>query len=82
MQRFGLIGKTLKHSFSQKYFTDKFQKLNLTDCKYDLFELNTIEEISKVFSIENLKGLNVTIPYKKSVMPFLTEVDWKLPNFI
>lgn len=75
MQRFGLIGKSLQHSFSQKYFSNKFQKLNLTDCHYDLFELNNIEEISKIFSLEYLKGLNVTIPYKQNIIPFLTKLN-------
>ncbi|WP_338814666.1 shikimate dehydrogenase [Bernardetia sp. Wsw4-3y2] len=76
---FGLIGKKLSHSFSKKYFTEKFQKLNLSPKEgymYELFELDKIEEFENLIR-ENpiLKGLNVTIPYKKSIIPFLDKLD-------
>lgn len=74
-KQLGLIGKTLKHSFSQKYFTDKFEREGLSDeWDYSLFELGKIEEIESIFTTyPNLVGLNVTIPYKLEVMDYL---DW------
>jgi len=73
---FGLIGYPLSHSFSKKYFTEKFAKEHLKNCQYLNFELQNIKELTKVFE-ENpqLKGLNVTIPYKHEVMPFLDKLD-------
>lgn len=76
MRRFGLIGKTLKHSFSKNYFTEKFAKEKLTDCRYDLFELDTIDELKSLSQdVAGLEGFNVTIPYKQEVMAFLTSLD-------
>lgn len=76
MKQYGLIGKKLGHSFSQAYFQDKFEKLGLTDCSYSLFEIESIQEFPRlVSSLSNLKGLNVTIPYKVEVIPFLSELD-------
>src|SRR5690606_17230473 len=73
---YGLIGKTLQHSFSQKYFRTKFSKEGISDCDYQLFELATIEEFPQLINrFPNLCGLNVTIPYKLEVMPFLNEID-------
>ena len=75
MREFGLIGKSLGHSFSQTYFTQKFQSLELTDCSYELFELPTIAELPALLATHpNLVGLNVTIPYKEQVWPYLSEV--------
>lgn len=77
MRQFGLIGKTLKHSFSKKYFSEKFQNENVQECQYDLFELESISEFPELILKyrETLVGLNVTIPYKKEVIPFLDELD-------
>ena len=77
MRKFGLIGKTLKHSFSQKYFTEKFEKERIENCQYDLFELPDISHFQELVQDPKgeLSGLNVTIPYKKVVMPFLNELD-------
>lgn len=73
---FGLIGKTLTHSFSQKYFREKFDSLQITDSDYLLFELEHIEQFPEVLERHpNLLGLNVTIPYKQAVIPFLHEMD-------
>lgn len=74
MKRFGLIGKSLSHSFSKVYFSKKFQDLSI-NATYDNFELARIEEIASLLSSENLNGLNVTIPYKEAVIPFLDELD-------
>jgi shikimate dehydrogenase len=74
MRRFGLIGKTLSHSFSKNYFTRKFAREHIDNCRYDLFELQTIEDLPAILlSYPDLEGLNVTIPYKQEVIPFLDE---------
>lgn len=75
MRLFGLIGYPLSHSFSEKYFSEKFEKQGLTDCKYELFSIATIDELKKVLERPNLCGLNVTIPYKEQVLPFLDSTD-------
>jgi shikimate dehydrogenase len=76
MKQFGLLGKTLSHSFSKKYFTEKFEKLNLTDHTFELFEIPVIEEFpSLIESKPNLCGMNVTIPYKEQVMKYLDSLD-------
>ena len=74
MRRFGLIGYPLSHSFSQKYFTEKFQRENLSGALYENFPLATIDELPSVLEKHpDLEGINVTIPYKQDVIPFL----WK-----
>jgi len=76
MRQYGLIGNTLSHSFSQKHFINKFEKENIKDCSYNLFELKDIHQFPKFLSThKNLNGLNVTIPYKESVIDFLTDID-------
>lgn len=72
---FGLIGKTLHYSFSQKYFAKKFEDLALDHCRYELFELENIEEFLSLKLTPNLAGLNVTIPYKKEIIPYLDDLD-------
>lgn len=75
MEIYGLIGKKLTHSFSPAYFNKKFSDLKL-DAKYWLFELKNISELSEMLKNNpELQGLNVTIPYKKEVIPFLDELD-------
>jgi shikimate dehydrogenase len=75
MRTFGLIGYPLSHSFSQKYFTEKFQQLGITDARYELYPIETIDGLTAVLQDPSLCGLNVTIPYKQAVMPFLDVVD-------
>jgi shikimate dehydrogenase len=75
LEQFGLIGSSLSHSFSKQYFDEKFRTENIKDCAYNLFELDQIESLSKVFDITDLVGINVTIPYKESIIPFLTKID-------
>ena len=73
---FGLIGYPLSHSFSKKYFSEKFQKENIKHCHYRLFQLESIDQLPNLISaFPNLHGLNVTIPYKQSVIPFLDDID-------
>jgi len=76
MNRYGLIGRTLTHSFSKNYFTHKFKEVGIADSVYENFELKTIEEFPQLFdSHPDLKGLNVTIPYKEEVLPYLTSMN-------
>lgn len=75
---YGLIGYPLGHSFSKKYFTEKFQSLGLSDSHaYEQFPIASIDEFPDLLDQHKstLKGLNVTIPYKQIVMPFLSEID-------
>lgn len=72
----GLIGKSLSHSFSKSYFENKIKEENLANHSYELFELKTMEEFPKLIrNNPDLVGLNVTIPYKESIIPFLDELD-------
>jgi shikimate dehydrogenase len=76
MRFFGLIGYPLTHSFSKNYFTEKFKNEAIDDCRYENFELADINELSEVLdSHPELVGLNVTIPYKESVLAFINESD-------
>ncbi len=72
MRRFGLIGYPLSHSFSKKYFTEKFERESLPEHQYDLFPIETIEGLKNVLDQHpDLVGLNVTIPYKEKVIAYL-----------
>lgn len=75
MDKYGLIGYPLKHSFSVTYFNEKFQSENI-DAEYVNFEIPRIEDFPEVVAENiNLCGLNVTIPYKEQVIPYLDELD-------
>ncbi len=75
MRLFGLVGRSLAHSFSQTYFTQKFYQLGLEDHRYELFELAAASELPGLLARHpDLAGLNVTIPYKEQVWPYLHEV--------
>lgn len=73
--KYGLIGHPLGHSFSRKFHNDRFQNLGI-DAIYENFDLEEIDMLTGVLQ-ENpdLRGLNVTIPYKQAVMPYLDELD-------
>jgi shikimate dehydrogenase len=74
MKIYGLVGRSLRHSFSEKYFTEKFERENITNCQYRNFELKDLGEgISILKNDREIKGLNVTIPYKTEIIPFLDE---------
>ncbi len=76
MQRYGLIGYPLSHSFSKNYFTKKFEEEGLADHFYELFPITSIEGLSDILqTYPDLKGLNVTIPYKQLVLPYLDNSD-------
>lgn len=75
-REFGLIGFSLEHSFSRLYFLQKFAKENITNVDYQLFELKSVNEVvSLITSRKLLLGLNVTIPYKETILPFLDEIS-------
>jgi shikimate dehydrogenase len=76
MKLYGLIGYPLGHSFSKKYFEDKFEKENITDAAFNLFSIENVHEIKNILK-ENktLQGLAVTIPHKETVMQFLTDIS-------
>ena len=74
MKNYGLIGYPLTHSFSKKFFTDKFSKDGIA-ANYINYELEKIDQLPNVFSTTKISGLNVTIPYKKSVIAYLDELD-------
>ena len=75
MKTYGIIGFPLTHSFSKKYFTEKFQREGITDARYEVYPISTVDQVHGLIS-ENpgLQGLNVTIPYKQSVLRHLDDV--------
>ena len=76
MRRFGLIGRPLVHSASAAYFTRKFAVEGLSDCAYELYELPSAAALAELLEQHpDLCGLNVTIPYKRDVIPFLDSVS-------
>ncbi|AEI48621.1 shikimate dehydrogenase family protein [Runella slithyformis] len=76
MRLFALIGYPLTHSFSKKYFTEKFEKEGIENCRYELLELPDYRDFPKLLKANfGLAGLNVTIPHKQNIIPFLDELD-------
>jgi len=76
MLLFGLIGYPLTHSFSKNYFTEKFKKEAIENCRYENFQLADVGDLPKIINDHpDLRGFNVTIPYKESVLQFLDESD-------
>ena len=73
-KKYGLIGAKLAHSFSQNYFTEKFDKQNI-NAIYLNYELNSVEAIKDLINQGDLIGVNVTIPYKEQILPLLDELD-------
>lgn len=75
MKIYGLIGKTLGHSFSQRYFSEKFQNERIADCIYQNFELKDLaKDIPQLKNEPALSGLNVTIPYKTDIIAYLDDL--------
>jgi shikimate dehydrogenase len=76
MRLFGLIGYPLTHSFSKKFFSEKFDQEGIADCRYELFSIPAIDQLTEILAAHpDLAGLNVTIPYKEQVLPFLQAQD-------
>ena len=74
MKTYGLIGRTLSHSFSKHYFTQKFETLGI-DALYLNFECQDILDVRPLLANQHYQGFNVTIPYKEAIIPFLDELD-------
>ncbi len=74
IKTYGLIGKELNHSFSPSYFEEKFAIEGRDDCQYLPFPLKRVEDFVLLIRDYSLNGLNVTIPYKQSIIPFLDEL--------
>lgn len=75
MTRFGLIGKSLSHSFSKKYFEEKFADLGLEEHSYELLECADVRAVESILGSGDFLGLNVTIPYKRAVMAMLDSMS-------
>ena len=71
---FGLVGKSISYSFSPDYFNEKFRNLGLKDHTYKIFDLQSIDLIEELKQVPEIAGLNVTIPYKQAVIPYLDEL--------
>jgi shikimate dehydrogenase len=77
-KRFGLLGRNISYSFSKGYFTDKFINENFEGCTYENFDIAEIDSFPEIIKNNpDLKGLNVTIPYKEIVLPFLDKLSKK-----
>ncbi|AYN03480.1 MULTISPECIES: shikimate dehydrogenase [unclassified Flavobacterium] len=77
-RRFGLLGKNISYSFSKGYFTEKFSDEHFKGCSYENFDIPEINHFTTLTKTNpDLKGLNVTIPYKQQVLPFLDKLSKK-----
>lgn len=75
MKLYGLVGRKIEYSFSRNFFKNKFEKEKI-DAVYQNFDLQDLTELPEVLKTNpNLRGLNVTIPYKEQIIPFLNEID-------
>jgi shikimate dehydrogenase len=75
MKQFGLIGFPLSHSFSRKYFNEKFLKDSIQGVSYENYPIESIEQFKLLFEAPDFMGINVTIPYKQQIIPFLDALD-------
>ena len=75
MKQYGLIGKTLDHSFSKSYFENKFIAQQIQNASYSNLPLESIDEFKSLIKKKTFSGLNITIPYKTSIIPFLDELS-------
>ena len=75
MKNYGLIGKSLEHSFSETYFNKKFKKLDLKTCHYNNYEIKNVSAVKELINKNNLIGLNVTIPFKIEIIKILDKLD-------
>ena len=78
MNKLGLLGKDISYSFSRTYFKEKFENENINNTSYENFDIENIDLFPSIIkNTKGLKGLNVTIPYKEQVIPFLDKVNKK-----
>ena len=80
MKKFGLIGQSLKHSFSKEFFNEKFHRENIS-ARYDNYELENLSLFKSIFSDNDLCGLNVTIPFKEKIINYFNKKLWSLKGF-
>lgn len=73
--KLGIIGKNISYSFSKKYFEDKFQRLMLKNYTYDVYDFQDLSGIENLLETPDLLGLNVTIPFKEKIIPYLDELS-------
>lgn len=74
MTHFGIIGYPLHHSFSAQFFNEKFRTEHI-DAEYSLYPMEQVCDLKTWFEAHHLKGINVTMPYKQTVIPLLTRLD-------
>jgi shikimate dehydrogenase len=78
MNKLGLLGKNIAYSFSRTYFKKKFEDEHIENTSYENFDIDNIDLFSSIIkNTKDLKGLNVTIPYKQQVMPYLDKINKK-----
>jgi shikimate dehydrogenase len=82
MKKYGLLGRNLAHSFSKTFFEAKFKKESLANYSYQNIELQEIADFKTLLLKESFNGLNVTIPYKESVIPFLDSLTKEAEKII
>lgn len=75
MEKFGLVGHPLGHSYSKKFFTEKFAKLGLKNHRYDLFDMEYLRDFQALWQNQELHGVNVTVPHKENVIGFIDLLD-------
>ena len=73
MKKYGIVGYPLAHSFSQKYFTQKFADEKIRDAVFETYEMSDIKGIEPLLNDKNLQGFCITIPHKKNMLPYLFE---------
>lgn len=76
MRKFGLIGHPLTHSFSKKYFMEKFEKEGIEGCSYELYDIPNARDLEEILSKNpEIEGINVTIPHKEDVIALMDDLD-------
>ena len=75
MRKFGLIGFPLTHTFSESYFQNKFFKEGINNCQYQNYTMKDVKSVMSLLKKENLRGFNITIPYKETIISFLDELS-------
>jgi len=75
MKKYGLIGKSLSHSWSPQWFAQTFAQLGIRDAEYRLYEMETVDNLLSWAAINRMDGFNVTIPFKEAVIPYMDTLD-------
>lgn len=75
MKKYGLIGRRLGHSWSQRWFEEMFRREKVAAASYSLFEMESVDGLREWVENHAISGFNVTVPYKEAVIPFLDDLD-------